>query len=57
MNKLTKDEILGFIREMSHSQGFYGRLLTEIYENPDILDTLEAQGFTDILDLIMFIEC
>lgn len=53
---LTKEEILGCIEMLARSQGFYGRLLREIRENDRILEELEKQGFTDILDIVLFLE-
>ena len=52
---MTKDEILQVFRDLAKSQGFYGRLLRDITE--DGLQYLEDQHFTDIIDLILFIEC
>ena len=53
---MDKEQILDAIRELSYSQGFYGRLLRDIQENPSILDALEEQHFGDTLDLILFLE-
>jgi hypothetical protein len=39
---------------MSHSQGFYGRMLRDITD--ENLEYLEKQNFKDIVDLIMFLE-
>ena len=52
---MTKDAILQVFRDLAKSQGFYGRLLANITE--DELQYLEDQHFTDIIDLILFIEC
>lgn len=57
-------EIIKFINEMSHHQGFYGRLyrqLIDIKENDkdtydEIVEELEAQNFTDTLDIVMYLE-
>ena len=59
---MTRDDILDAIRTLARSQGFYGRLLTAIYEADDdardeFLGTLEDQHFNDVVDLVMFLEC
>ena len=54
---MNKEQIIEAIKELSYSQGFYGRLLRAIEENPSILDELEAQHFGDVVDMVMFIEC
>lgn len=55
---MNKQEILEAIRNLALSQGFYGQLLDQIYddETEEILDELEAQNFKDVVDLIMYIE-
>ena len=58
--KLSFEEILDGIEELSYSQGFYGRLLNAIYE----LDEESYQAvkekwdgaFSDMLDFILYIE-
>jgi len=54
---MTKEEILNAIKSLAMSQGFYGRLLRDIRENPEILDRLEEQNFQKPLDMVLFIEC
>lgn len=58
---MTFEECLDTIKELSYSQGFYGRLYRDIMELEEeqleeLKKTLEAQKFTDSLDLIMYIE-
>lgn len=53
---LSRDEILDFIRSMSMSQGYYGRLLNQIMEDSSILDTLEEERFKDTLSLVLYLE-
>lgn len=61
---MKMDEILNFIKEMSESQGFYGRLyrtLIDIKENDkdaydEISKELESQNFNDMLDIVMYLE-
>ena len=62
---MKMNEIMNFINEMSKQQGFYGRLyrqLIDIKENDkdtysEIVEQLEAQNFTDTLDIVMYFEC
>jgi hypothetical protein len=51
---MTRDEILQAIKDLAKSQGFYGRLLRDMSD--ELLDALEAQGFTDVVDLVLFLE-
>ncbi len=53
---MTKQEIYETIESLSHSQGFYGRVLKRIEEEPNILDFLAEQDFNDSVDLILFLE-
>lgn len=61
---MDRDAILGAIKELSFSQGFYGRLLRSIEElaeyDPDryeeFMEMLEAQNFGDTVDMVLFFE-
>lgn len=53
---MDKEQIYNAIKSLASSQGFYGRILDQIDDHPEILDILEAQNFTDIVDLIMYLE-
>lgn len=53
---MNREEILNAIKNLATSQGFYGRLLRDIEENPEILDELEAQNFSDSVDMVLYIE-
>ena len=53
---MDKTKILELIESLAQSQGFYGRLLRDINENPEILDHLEQQNFKEDLDLILYLE-
>lgn len=53
---MDREQILNAIKGLAMSQGFYGRLLREIDDNPEILDELENQHFKDVVDMVMFIE-
>ena len=58
------DDVIDIIDTLSHSQGFYGRLLRDIYElkkyEPEMfmmfVDEIESQNFTNALDIVMYFE-
>ena len=58
------DDVIDIIDTLSHSQGFYGRLLRDIYElkryEPEMfmmfVDEIESQNFTNVLDIVMYFE-
>lgn len=58
------EQIMAAIRSLAESQGFYGRLYSNMQavqtSDPErweeIVETLEAQNFKDSLDMIMFFE-
>ena len=58
------NDVIDIIDTLSHSQGFYGRLLRDIYElkkyEPEMfmmfVDEIESQNFTNILDIVMYFE-
>lgn len=58
------EQVIEVVQMLSHSQGFYGRLLEEImyikeYE-PDKFETfkevIEEQGFENPVDVVLFFE-
>lgn len=61
---MKMNEIIDVIEMLSHSQGFYGRLLRSIYELKQENETeynelknyLESQNFSDSLDVVLFFE-
>ena len=53
---MNREQILAAIRELAMSQGFYGRLLQAIDEDESILDKLEEQNFSDVVDMVLWIE-
>ena len=57
---MDREQILDVFRSLACSQGFYGRLLRDIYEDEEwgnaYLKHLEEQNFSTELDLILFIE-
>lgn len=58
------DDVIDIIDTLSHSQGFYGRLLRDIYElkkyEPEMfaifVEEIESQNFTNTLDIVMYFE-
>ena len=57
-NGYTKGElkVIGWIHDLSYSNGFYGRLEKQIQEDRDLLRYLGNQDFKDILDFIIYVE-
>ena len=58
------NDVIDIIDTLSYSQGFYGRLLRDIYElkryEPEMfamfVDEIESQNFTNTLDIVMYFE-
>ena len=58
------NDVINIIDTLSHSQGFYGRLLRDIYElkkyEPEMfmmfVNEIESQNFTNVLDIVMYFE-
>ena len=58
------NDVINIIDTLSYSQGFYGRLLRDIYElrryKPEMfamfVDEIESQNFTNVLDIVMYFE-
>lgn len=58
------DDVIDIIDTLSYSQGFYGRLLRDIYElkkyEPEMfamfVDEIESQNFRTALDVVMYFE-
>jgi hypothetical protein len=57
---MDREQILDVFRSLACSQGFYGRLLRDIYSDEEwgnaYLKHLEEQNFRTELDLILYIE-
>lgn len=58
---MNADKIMEAIRTLAQSQGFYGRLLESLMELSTqdfnaVMDELEAQHFSDVVDLVLFFE-
>lgn len=62
---MKMNAIMDTIKELSQSQGFYGRLLANILaikeKSPSAYDLLteelEGQNFKDPVDMILYFEC
>ena len=53
------DAIMDAIKDLSYSQGFYGRLYRAIMESDNIdaiKEELEAQNFGDVVDMVLYFE-
>ena len=57
-NGYTKGElkVIGWVHDLSYSNGFYGRLEEQLKEDRELLRFLGNQDFKDILEMIMFLE-
>ena len=58
---MDRHEIEQALIQLSHAQGFYGRLLNEIGNLPDHMReefwrNMESKRFNDIIDVIMYFE-
>lgn len=57
---MTEDDVIDTIRELSRSQGFYGRLYDDIMSDPmfydQFMDFVMSQAPEDPVDLVMLIE-
>lgn len=58
---MSEQEIMKTIEDLSHSQGFYGRILRYLQECDSdtyrqIMDVLVAQHFKEPLDLVLYLE-
>jgi hypothetical protein len=53
--KMNQAQIMTVFRDLAKSQGLYGRILESITQEQ--LYALEQEGFSDAVELVMFIEC
>lgn len=58
---MKREAIENVMRSLAMSQGFYGRMLNEIYSAPEdeqerFWENMEAQNFGDALDVVLFLE-
>jgi hypothetical protein len=52
---MNQAQIMTVFRDLAKSQGLYGRILESITQED--LEQLENQGFSDAVELVIFIEC
>lgn len=58
---MNRYQIENLMQSLAMSQGFYGRLLDQIYSAPEdeqerFWENMEAQNFGDAVDIVMFLE-
>lgn len=57
---MTRDDIMEALKQLSRSQGRYSRLYNNMMDDSEyrslMLDELEEQGFTDVIDLVLYFE-
>jgi hypothetical protein len=58
---MKREAIENLMQSLAMSQGFYGRLLSQIYSAPESVQesfwrSMEAQNFGDAVDVVMFLE-
>ena len=58
---MNRHQIENLMQSLAMSQGFYGRLLDQIYSAPEdeqemFWENMEAQNFGDDLDVVLFLE-
>jgi hypothetical protein len=58
---MKREAIENLMQSLAMSQGFYGRLLDQIYSAPEdeqerFWENMEAQNFGSDLDVILFLE-
>lgn len=58
---MDRKQILSAIKSLALSKGFYGRLYNKLIdgseESEEALFTMEQQNFTNVCDLVMWLEC
>ena len=62
---MSREQIIGAIKSLASSQGFYSRLyrdFMELFNNDadrydEVMSYLEEQNFGDAVDMVMFFEC
>jgi hypothetical protein len=57
---MNKEQILEAIKILSYSQGYYGRLYARLTDGSETskraLELFEEQNFSDVVDLMIFLE-
>jgi len=59
---MKRNDIINAITQLSYSQGVYGRLLGDLQSldeetYDEVMTELEAQNFSDTVDMVLFFEC
>lgn len=62
---MKREQILGIIKDLAKSQGFYSRLYIDLLyakdnrpeEYDEAMSVLESKNFKDPVDLILYLEC
>lgn len=54
---MTAQEILAAVKQLSRSQGLYGRIYQALDGNDEALEYLESLNFTDTVDMVLYFEC
>lgn len=54
---MNKQQILDAVASLAGSQGFYGRLYEQLKGNDRALSYLEERHFSDVVDMVLFLEC
>lgn len=53
---MNREQILAAVRNLAMSQGSYGRLLEQLENNEELLDNLVEQNFSDVVDMVLYLE-
>ena len=58
---MNKEQILAAIKNLSQSQGFYGRLYSELTSGSSAaeraLSLMVKQNFKDVVEMVLWLEC
>jgi len=50
------NELKNAVLTLAQSQGIYGRLYRDVEQNDEFWQHLEDQNFSDVVDMILFLE-
>ena len=57
---MNAEQIINAVSTLANSQGFYGRLLERLTDGTEsakqCLDVMVAQNFSDVVDMVMWLE-
>ena len=57
---MNAEQIINAVSTLANSQGFYGRLLERLTDGTEsakqCLDAMVAQNFSDVVDMVMWLE-